>query len=45
MHTVDRVRSTPVKPRRLAPGQTIGIAAPASPPNEPEGVRIAIDLV
>jgi muramoyltetrapeptide carboxypeptidase len=34
-----------LKPRRLAAGQTIGIAAPASPTNEPEGVRFAIDTV
>jgi muramoyltetrapeptide carboxypeptidase len=34
-----------IKPRRLAPGQTIGITTPASPPNEPEGIRFAIDIV
>jgi muramoyltetrapeptide carboxypeptidase len=34
-----------LKPRRLTPGQTIGITTPASPPNEPEGVRFAIDIV
>jgi muramoyltetrapeptide carboxypeptidase len=34
-----------IKPRRLAPGQTIGITTPASPPKEPEGVRFAIDIV
>ena len=34
-----------IKPRRLAAGQTIGVAAPSSPPNEPEGIRIAIDTV
>jgi muramoyltetrapeptide carboxypeptidase len=40
--------STPsplIKPRRLAPGQTVGVAAPSSPPREPEGVRFAIDIV
>ncbi|RPH55525.1 MAG: LD-carboxypeptidase [Chloroflexi bacterium] len=40
--------STPnphIKPRRLAPGQTIGITAPASPPNEPESTRFAIETV
>lgn len=36
---------TLIKPRRLAPGQTVGIVAPSSPPNEPESVRIAIDIV
>src|SRR5512139_1158499 len=34
-----------IKPRRLTPGQTIGITTPASPPNEPEGIRFAIDIV
>jgi muramoyltetrapeptide carboxypeptidase len=34
-----------LKPRRLTRGQTIGITTPASPPNEPEGVRFAIDIV
>jgi muramoyltetrapeptide carboxypeptidase len=34
-----------IKPQRLEAGQTIGIAAPASPTNEPEGVRFAIDTV
>ncbi|MCX6081039.1 MAG: LD-carboxypeptidase [Chloroflexi bacterium] len=34
-----------IRPARLAPGQTIGIALPSSPPNEPEGVRFAIDMV
>jgi muramoyltetrapeptide carboxypeptidase len=37
--------STLIKPGRLAPGQTVGIAAPSSPPREPEGVRFAIDIV
>ena len=35
----------PVKPRRLAAGQTIGLAAPASPPNEPEGIRYAVEII
>ena len=34
-----------LKPKRLSPGQTIGIAAPASPPNEPETIRFAIETV
>ena len=34
-----------VKPRRLAAGQTIGIAAPASPPNDPEKVRFALETI
>ncbi len=33
------------KPKRLSPGDTIGIAAPASPPGDPERIRYAIDLV
>jgi muramoyltetrapeptide carboxypeptidase len=33
------------KPARLIPGQTIGIAAPASPSSEPEGTRFAIEIV
>ena len=36
---------TPLKPRRLAPGQLIGIVAPASPPNELEAIRFAIDTI
>ena len=36
---------TMIKPRRLTIGQTIGVAAPSSPPNEPEGVRFAVDIV
>ena len=34
-----------LKPRRLVPGQTIGVAAPASPPNDPEVVRFGIEIV
>jgi muramoyltetrapeptide carboxypeptidase len=36
---------TLIKPGRLVPGQTVGVAAPSSPPREPEGVRFAIDIV
>ncbi len=38
-------RSKLIKPDGLAAGQTIGIAAPASPTNEPEQVRFAIETV
>ena len=34
-----------IRPRRLAPGQTIGIVAPSSAPNEPERIRFAIETV
>ncbi len=34
-----------LKPHRLMPGQLIGIAAPASPPNEPESIRFGIETV
>ncbi|MBL8057513.1 MAG: LD-carboxypeptidase [Anaerolineales bacterium] len=34
-----------LKPRRLTPGQTIGLAAPASPPRDPDGVRLAGELI
>jgi muramoyltetrapeptide carboxypeptidase len=34
-----------LKPARLAPGQTIGIAAPASQADDPEKVRFAIETV
>lgn len=34
-----------IKPRRLEPGMTIGLVAPASPPSEPERVRYGIDVV
>jgi muramoyltetrapeptide carboxypeptidase len=34
-----------LRPRRLAPGQTIGIVAPSAAPNEPERIRFAIDTV
>jgi muramoyltetrapeptide carboxypeptidase len=35
----------PLRPRRLAPGQTIGIVAPSAAPNDPERIRFAIDTV
>lgn len=34
-----------LKPRRLQPGMTVGLIAPASPPSEPERVRYAIEVV
>jgi muramoyltetrapeptide carboxypeptidase len=34
-----------VRPRRLSPGQTIGLVAPSSPPNEPEHCRFAIEVL
>ncbi len=34
-----------LKPRRLAPGNTIGLVAPASSSLEDEGIRFSIDLV
>jgi len=41
----DPSRNFPLKPARLEPGQTVGIIAPASPPNDPESLRFAIDIV
>ncbi|HKW91597.1 MAG TPA: LD-carboxypeptidase [Methylomirabilota bacterium] len=35
----------PLRPRRLAPGQTIGVVAPSAAPNEPERTRYAIETV
>jgi muramoyltetrapeptide carboxypeptidase len=43
--TAHNNQPTLIKPQRLEAGQTIGIASPASPANEPEGVRFAIDTV
>jgi len=43
--STDKTPNVLVKPRRLAAGQTIGVAAPASPPNEPEKVRFALETV
>jgi muramoyltetrapeptide carboxypeptidase len=34
-----------IRPRRLAPGQTIGIVAPSAAPNEPERIRFAVETV
>ncbi|HJR01852.1 MAG TPA: LD-carboxypeptidase [Methylomirabilota bacterium] len=34
-----------LRPRRLAPGQTIGMVAPSAAPNDPERIRFAIDTV
>jgi len=34
-----------LRPRRLAAGQTIGLVAPSSAPNEPERVRFAIETI
>ena len=36
---------TLIRPRRLAPGQTIGMVAPSAAPNEPERIRFAIETV
>lgn len=33
------------KPRRLEPGMTVAVVAPASPPSEPERVRYGIEVV
>ena len=41
----DQTTHALTKPARLGPGQTIGIAAPSSPTNEPEGIRFAIETV
>jgi muramoyltetrapeptide carboxypeptidase len=35
----------PIRPRRLAPGQTVGLIAPSSSPNEPEHIRFAIEIL
>ncbi|HEY7870855.1 MAG TPA: LD-carboxypeptidase, partial [Methylomirabilota bacterium] len=34
-----------LRPRRLAPGQTVGMVAPSAAPNDPERIRFAIDTV
>jgi muramoyltetrapeptide carboxypeptidase len=34
-----------LRPRRLSPGQTIGLVAPSSAPNEPEHIRFAIEMI
>ena len=41
-HSADK---TILKPAHLAPGQTIGIVAPASPSRDPEGVRFALETI
>jgi len=34
-----------IRPRRLSPGQTVGLVAPSSAPNEPEDIRFAIETI
>ena len=34
-----------IKPHPLMPGQTVGLVAPASAPNEPDRVRFAMDII
>src|SRR5262249_21023020 len=34
-----------VRPRRLSRGQTVGLVAPSSAPNDPEHIRFAIDTI
>ena len=34
-----------IRPRRLSPGQTVGLVAPSSAPNEPEDIRFAIETL
>jgi muramoyltetrapeptide carboxypeptidase len=34
-----------VRPRRLSTGQTVGLVAPSSAPNEPEDIRFAIETL
>lgn len=34
-----------LKPPRLVPGMTIGVAAPASPPDEPETFRFGLEVI
>ncbi|MEX2221054.1 MAG: LD-carboxypeptidase [Candidatus Rokuibacteriota bacterium] len=34
-----------LRPRRLAPGQTVGMVAPSSAPNEPERIRFAVETI
>ena len=41
----EQIVHTLIKPRRLAPGQTIGIVSPASPPNELEKIRFSLDII
>lgn len=34
-----------LRPRRLAPGQTVGMVAPSAAPNDPDRIRFAIETV
>lgn len=34
-----------IRPRRLSPGQTVGLVAPSSAPNEPEDIRFGIEVL
>ena len=34
-----------IRPRRLSPGQTVGLVAPSSAPNEPEDIRFAVEVL
>ena len=34
-----------LRPRRLEPGQTVGLVAPSSAPNQPEHIRFAIEML
>jgi muramoyltetrapeptide carboxypeptidase len=34
-----------LRPRRLLPGQTVGLVGPSSAPNEPEHIRFAIEML
>jgi muramoyltetrapeptide carboxypeptidase len=34
-----------LRPRRLSPGQTVGLVAPSSAPNEPERIRFATETI
>jgi muramoyltetrapeptide carboxypeptidase len=34
-----------LRPHRLTPGQTVGVVAPSSPPNEPDRLRFALEVV
>ena len=34
-----------LRPRRLTPGQTVGLVAPSAAPNEPEHIRFAIETL
>src|SRR6266481_2785871 len=41
-----KMRGMPLlRPRRLSPGQTVGLIAPSSAPNEPEDIRFAIETL